>query len=73
MKFSVQFNLKIFCFFFLKIFLYSDLKQNKGSILKASVDYIHQLQAEVQRTKEIEEKLRNFALVNRKLLTRIKV
>ena len=59
--------------FFLKIFLYSDLKQNKGSILKASVDYIHQLQAEVQRTKEIEEKLRNFALVNRKLLTRIKV
>ena len=49
------------------------MKQNKGSILKASVDYIRQLQNEIQKTKEIEEKLRHFSLVNRKLCNRVKV
>lgn len=51
----------------------SDLKQNKGSILKASVDYIKQLQNEVLKIKELEEKFRNATLVNRKLSTKIKV
>ena len=49
------------------------MKQNKGSILKASVDYIRQLQTELQKTKEIEDKLRQSTLMNRKLCARIKV
>ena len=49
------------------------MKQNKGSILKASVDYIINLQQEVKRTKEIDEKLHQMTMLNRKLMNKVKV
>ena len=49
-----------------------EIKQNKGSILKASVDYIKSLKLELNRSKQVEEKLRQMALLNRKLISRIR-
>lgn len=49
------------------------MKQNKGSILKASVDYIKNLQNELNKTKELNEKFRQMSIINRKLMGRIKV
>ena len=49
-----------------------EIKQNKGSILKASVDYIKELRHEVNRSKELEDKFRQMTLLNRKLVSRIK-
>lgn len=40
--------------------------------MKASVDYIKNLQSEAQRAKELEDKLRNMTLLNRKLFNRMK-
>jgi hypothetical protein len=50
----------------------SEIKQNKGSILKASVDYIKNLQSELNQTKEFSEKFRQMTLLNHKLMSRIK-
>lgn len=47
-------------------------KQNKGSILKASVDYIRNLQREAVKTKELEDKLSQMTILNRKLMEKIK-
>ncbi|XP_067096596.1 transcription factor E3a isoform X4 [Osmerus mordax] len=44
---------------------------NKGTILKASVDYIRKLQKEQQRTKEMETRQRKLEHANRSLLLRI--
>lgn len=51
----------------------SEIKQNKGSILKASVDYIKTLQNELNQAKELNEKFRQMSMLNRKLMTRVKV
>ena len=48
-----------------------DVRQNKGSILKASVDYIRKLKNDQLRKKGVEEKLRIAEAQNRKLLLRI--
>ncbi|KAL4226345.1 Transcription factor E3 [Mactra antiquata] len=48
-----------------------DLRQNKGSILKASVDYIRKLRRDQERLKQLEEKQRISDLQNRKMLLRI--
>jgi hypothetical protein len=45
---------------------------NKGSILKASVDYIKYLEKELNRSKEIDDKFRQMTLINRQLVNRIK-
>ncbi|XP_067096598.1 transcription factor E3a isoform X5 [Osmerus mordax] len=52
---------------------YGDREQrwNKGTILKASVDYIRKLQKEQQRTKEMETRQRKLEHANRSLLLRI--
>lgn len=49
------------------------MKQNKGSILKASVDYIKTLENELNKSKELNERFRQMTLINRQLLNRIKV
>lgn len=54
------------------LFFKREIKQNKGSILKASVDYIKELKHEVNRSKELEDKFRQMTLLNRKLINRIK-
>jgi hypothetical protein len=48
-------------------------KQNKGAILKASVDYIKNLQNEINRTKDLEEKLSKMTILNKMLIDRIQV
>ena len=50
-----------------------DVRQNKGSILKASVDYIKILKKEKERKGLIEEKCRKQELINRKLLIKLQV
>ena len=50
-----------------------DVRQNKGSILKASVDYIKILKRERERKIQIEEKYRKQEQLNRKLLIKLQV
>lgn len=54
-------------------FLYRDMRWNKGTILKASVDYIRKLQREQQRAKELENRQKKLEHANRHLLLRIQV
>ncbi|XP_071022283.1 transcription factor E3-like isoform X1 [Oncorhynchus clarkii lewisi] len=48
-----------------------ETRWNKGTILKASVDYIRRLQKEQQRAKEVETRQRKLEHSNRSLLLRI--
>ncbi|KAA8593507.1 hypothetical protein FQN60_009623 [Etheostoma spectabile] len=48
-----------------------DMRWNKGTILKASVDYIRRLQREQQRAKELECRQRKLEHGNRHLMLRI--
>ena len=49
------------------------MRWNKGTILKASVDYIRKLQREQQRAKELELRQRRLEHANRHLMLRIQV
>lgn len=49
------------------------MRWNKGTILKASVDYIRMLQREQQRVKELDCRQRKLEHANRHLLLRIQV
>lgn len=51
--------------------LVKDLRQNKGTILKASVDYVRCLKKEVQRIPDLEARCRYSENQTRKLLLRI--
>ncbi|XP_076330627.1 microphthalmia-associated transcription factor-like [Tachypleus tridentatus] len=51
--------------------LVRDLRQNKGTILKASVDYVRCLKKEVSKIPHMEERQRQLEHQNRKLLLRI--
>ncbi|KAL5014309.1 hypothetical protein ScPMuIL_008579 [Solemya velum] len=48
-----------------------DMRQNKGTILKASVDYIRKLRKDQDRLRIIEDKQRQTETINRKMLIRI--
>ncbi|MBN3319406.1 TFE3 factor, partial [Atractosteus spatula] len=48
-----------------------EMRWNKGTILKASVDYIRKLQKEQQRAREIESRQKKLEHANRSLLLRI--
>ncbi|XP_062862441.1 transcription factor EC [Trichomycterus rosablanca] len=48
-----------------------DMRWNKGTILKASVEYIKWLQKEQQQTRELESRQKKLEQANRKLLLRI--
>ncbi|XP_052781753.1 transcription factor EC-like isoform X2 [Mya arenaria] len=48
-----------------------DLRQNKGSILKASVDYIRKLRRDQDRLRQLEEKQRQTEMQNRKMMLRV--
>jgi len=50
-----------------------DMRWNKGTILKASVDYIRKLQREQQRAKELESRQKKLEHANRHLMLRIQV
>ncbi|XP_046725924.1 microphthalmia-associated transcription factor-like isoform X1 [Silurus meridionalis] len=49
-----------------------DLRWNKGTILKASVDYIRKLQRDQQHAKEQESWQKNLEIVNHQLMLRVK-
>ena len=49
------------------------MRWNKGTILKASVDYIRKLQREQQRAKELETRQKKLEHANRHLILRIQV
>lgn len=51
----------------------SDMRWNKGTILKASVEYIKWLQKEQQRARELEHRQKKLEHANRRLLLRIQV
>jgi hypothetical protein len=50
-----------------------DVRPNKGTILKSSVDYIKVLKLEVQRMKQVEARQKQLELQNRRLFLRIQV
>lgn len=50
-----------------------DMRWNKGTILKASVEYIKWLQKEQQRARELERRQKKLEQANRRLLLRIQV
>lgn len=49
------------------------MRQNKGTILKASVDYIRKLKREQDRMRLLEEEKKNTEEINRRLLLRVQV
>lgn len=51
----------------------SEMRLNKGTILKASVDYIRKLQKEQHRAKDVEMRQKKLEQVNHSLLLRIQV
>lgn len=51
----------------------SDMRWNKGTILKASVEYIRWLQKEQQHARELESRQKKLEQANRRLLLRIQV
>lgn len=48
-----------------------DMRQNKGTILKASVEYIRRLKKDQDRMKQMETRQRQLEMNNRKLLLRM--
>ncbi|KAF4077834.1 hypothetical protein AMELA_G00192600 [Ameiurus melas] len=48
-----------------------DMRWNKGTILKASVDYIRKLQRDQQHAKELETRQKNLEITNRHLMLRV--
>lgn len=55
------------------VVFYSDMRQNKGTILKASVEYIRRLKKDQDRVKQMETRQRQLEMNNRKLLLRMQV
>ena len=49
------------------------MRTNKGSILKASVDYIRKLQKDQEHARLMEEKHRQLQATNRKMVLRLQV
>ncbi|EMP30870.1 Transcription factor EB [Chelonia mydas] len=50
-----------------------DVRWNKGTILKASVDYIRRMQKDLQRSRDLENHSRRLEMTNKQLLIRIQL
>ncbi|XP_019402207.1 PREDICTED: transcription factor EB [Crocodylus porosus] len=48
-----------------------DVRWNKGTILKASVDYIKRMQKDLQKSRDLENHSRRLEMLNKQLLLRI--
>lgn len=48
-----------------------DVRWNKGTILRASVEYIKRMQKDVQRSREVESNYKRMEMANKQLLLRI--
>ena len=64
---------QLFMKWFVCLFVSSDVRQNKGTILKASVDYIRKLKREQEHMRQLEEEKKNTEEINRRLLLRVQV
>lgn len=53
--------------------VHSDVRWNKGTILRASVEYIKRMQKDVQRTREVENSFKRMEMANKQLMLRIQV
>jgi len=53
--------------------VFRDFRQNKGTILKASVDYIRDLKRDQQRLKLLEEQMKEKDRQNRLIMLRLQV
>lgn len=60
-------------FFFFFVLHRRDVRWNKGTILKASVDYIKRMQKDLQRSRDLENHSRRLEMTNKQLLLRIQV
>jgi len=49
------------------------MRQNKGTILRASVDYIRKLKKDQDRLRTMEERQRQMEQTNRKMLLKLQV
>lgn len=49
------------------------MRWNKGTILRASVEYIKRMQKDVQRTREVENNFKRMEMTNKQLMLRIQV
>lgn len=49
------------------------MRWNKGTILKASVDYIRRMQKDLQKSRELENHSRRLEMTNKQLWLRIQV
>ena len=56
-----------------QLFCFSDFRNNKGCILKASVDYIRDLRRDQQRLKLLEDKLKQTERQKKLLMLRLQV
>merc|ERR1719510_392377 len=52
--------------------LVRDVRQNKGSILKASVEYIKKLKTDLEKKKVLEQKSRKIEFQNKKLILKLR-
>ena len=59
--------------FWVVFLVFRELRWNKGTILKASVDYIRRLQKEQQRGRDLEAQQRALENSNRALERRVQV
>ena len=50
-----------------------DVRWNKGTILRASVEYIKRMQKDVQRSREVENNFKRMEMANKQLWLRIQV
>ncbi|XP_029682969.1 transcription factor EB isoform X2 [Takifugu rubripes] len=48
-----------------------DVRWNKGTILRASVEYIKQMQKDIQRSREVENNFKKMEMANKQLMLRI--
>ena len=55
------------------VYTFRRYQQNKGSVLKATIEYIRELQTEYERFEKLEEKLRDTTVVYRGMLSRVQV
>ena len=59
--------------YWMVLMVFRELRWNKGTILKASVDYIRRLQKEQQRARDLEVRQRTLENSNRTLELRVQV
>ena len=53
--------------------VHSDVRWNKGTILRASVDYIKRMQKDAHRSREVENNFKRMEMANKQLMLRIQV